>query len=348
MSLTLELFISVGKNHSENVTFHTQYSSKSHLQEDVRNIWTVDIGTIELFFGVSNQLGKFSMETVLSGQWWRSHQSFAWFMSKMSDPAQFDGRIIFMLMFNDIIWRKEIMKRNVLLIPHFYLDLKKDFQQDIGHSSDLGQKRSGIPFTEKDQEVNGTKSLNWWRKRTPSFPSHVSIVSRDAQKQRRWKKYLYTFVSMEIRLKLFFAQFFFNELSIYRAVFDLCEEHNSCRTSTERPVLTEQSDRLFEPANLLITTPTPSFEIHAQENLLLKHKERVERLSQHNEVKKLVLVHDAWQRLTWDCTSWQKTLESPHNFQDQWPVLSTSCHETKNQATRNVVFQVAPNLDPYW
>ena len=30
------------------------------------------------FFGVSsNQLGKFSMETVISGQWWRSHQSLA-------------------------------------------------------------------------------------------------------------------------------------------------------------------------------------------------------------------------------------------------------------------------------
>ena len=27
------------------------------------------------------------------------------FMNKMSDPAQFQGRIIFMSMFNDIIWR---------------------------------------------------------------------------------------------------------------------------------------------------------------------------------------------------------------------------------------------------
>ena len=51
---------------------------KSHFQEDVRDIWTVDMGTIGwVFWSVSNQLGKFSMETVISGQWWRSHQSLA-------------------------------------------------------------------------------------------------------------------------------------------------------------------------------------------------------------------------------------------------------------------------------
>ena len=33
---------------------------------------------------------------------------------------------------------------------------------------------------------------------------------------------------------------------------------------------------LFATANLMMTTPTPSIEILAQENLLQKHKERVE------------------------------------------------------------------------
>ena len=31
----------------------------------------------EIFLSVSNQLGTFSMETVISGQWWRSHQFLA-------------------------------------------------------------------------------------------------------------------------------------------------------------------------------------------------------------------------------------------------------------------------------
>ena len=33
------------------------------------------------------------------------------------------------------------MNRNVLLTPHLCLNLQKDFQQDVGHSSDLDQKK---------------------------------------------------------------------------------------------------------------------------------------------------------------------------------------------------------------
>ena len=36
-----------------------------------------------------------------------------------------------------------------------------------------------------------------------------------------------------------------NQLSIYGAVSDLCEEYSSCQARTGRPVLAEQSDRLF-------------------------------------------------------------------------------------------------------
>ena len=43
---------------------------------------------------------------------------------------------------------------------------------------------------------------------------------------------------------------------------------------------------MFAPASLLVTTPRPSIEIPAQENLLQKYKERVERLSQQNRVIK--------------------------------------------------------------
>ena len=64
-----------------------------------------------------------------------------------------------------------------------------------------------------------------------------------------------------------------NQLSIYGAVSDVCEEYGTCQTRTVRPVLAGQSDPLFEPGKLLITTPTPSIEIPAQENLLQKYKE---------------------------------------------------------------------------
>ena len=51
------------------------------------------------------------------------------------------------------------MNGNVLLIPHLCLYSQKDFQQDVGHSSHLDQKTSGILFTTKDHKENGTESL---------------------------------------------------------------------------------------------------------------------------------------------------------------------------------------------
>ena len=50
-----------------------------------------------------------------------------------------------------------------------------------------------------------------------------------------------------------------------------------------------QSDPFFAPSDLLIMTPTPSIEILAQENLLQKHKERVEKLPQPDQSVKVCI-----------------------------------------------------------
>ena len=49
---------------------------------------------------------------------------------------------------------------NAVLTPHLCLYLQKDSQQDVGHSSDLDQKRSGTVLTLTDHEESGTESLN--------------------------------------------------------------------------------------------------------------------------------------------------------------------------------------------
>ena len=75
-----------------------------------------------------------------------------------------------------------------------------------------------------------------------------------------------------------------NQLSIYGAVSNLCEECKTCHVRTGRPVVAGQSIPLFVPS--VMTTPTLSIEVLAQEGLLQKYKERVERLSQQNRVIK--------------------------------------------------------------
>ena len=78
-----------------------------------------------------------------------------------------------------------------------------------------------------------------------------------------------------------------NQLSVNGAVSDLCEEYSARHTRTGRPVEAGQSDPFFAPADLLIMIPTSSIEIPAQENLLQKYKERVEKLPQPDQLIKI-------------------------------------------------------------
>ena len=93
------------------------------------------------------------------------------------------------------------------------------------------------------------------------------------------ENYLYTSGPMGIRLKLFFAQSFLAISALSTEQSQICVK-NTLAVKKGRPVVADQSDPHFAPADLLVTTPTPSIETAAQENLMQKHKERVEKLPQ--------------------------------------------------------------------
>ena len=82
-----------------------------------------------------------------------------------------------------------------------------------------------------------------------------------------------------------------NHLSIYGAVSDLCDECKSCHVSTGRTEMVGQSDPLFVPTSVM-KTPTLSIDDPAQEDLLQKYQERVDKLSQQNRVIKFSLMQD--------------------------------------------------------
>ena len=270
LSSTLEASVLMGRNNSDKLHSIDNYMEKSHCKADVRDVWNVDSGTIRWdFWSVSNRLGKFSMETVISGQWWRSHQSLArkglcflrfcvMFWKGESEPkikyclGTAVGLVQRFITLQSIghNWRRKMefewnislhcssskktkstwtkwanqnnskdelsscrcsmtsygelktMKRNVLLIPHLCLYLQKDFQQDIGHSSDLDQKQSGILLilTTKDHKENGTKALNWrWsnsEKADTQFSEPRVHCLEERSKAKELENYLYTSVPM--------------------------------------------------------------------------------------------------------------------------------------------------------
>ena len=124
---------------------------------------------------------------------------------------------------------KTMRRRNVLLIPHLCLYLQKDFQQDIGHSTDLDQKESDILLTTKDHKENGTKSLNWWwpnsEKADTQFSEPRVHCLEERSKAKEVENYLCISVPMVKRLKLFFAQIFLLISSVSTEQSQICVQN---------------------------------------------------------------------------------------------------------------------------
>ena len=139
-----------------------------------------------------------------------------------------------------------------------------------------------------------------------------------------------------------------NQLSIYGAVSDLCEEYKACHVRTVRLVLAGQSDPLFVPTSLLTKTPTPSTDDPAQEDLLQKYQERVERLSQQNRVIKICT--DAGFLTTVDVGQYfmTKDTEEFSQFTESVACREYTLPRDENYLTRKVGFEGTPKLGPCW
>ena len=95
----------------------------------------------------------------------------------------------------------------------------------------------------------GKDDDNARRKRTSSLPSHESIVQRSAQKQRRWKIVDPLLCQPGNDYNFFFRTLTsVNQLSLYGAVAEMCEEYES---HAGRPVVGEQSSSSFDIENEL-------------------------------------------------------------------------------------------------
>ena len=203
------------------------------------------------------------------------------FMNKTGDPAQFQGRIIFMSMFSGIIWETKDTEQECIANPTLVCLFAKRFP--AGHWSFLGsgsETKWYFTYDERPQgEWDRVAELIVIKFRESGHPVFRATcpLSRGTLKQAKEIHFCADGDTIEAVFRTIISV---NQLSIYGAVSDVCEEYGTCQTSTGRPVLAGQSD-------LLITTPTPSIETPAQENLLQKHEERVEKLQQPDRLIKI-------------------------------------------------------------
>ena len=120
------------------------------------------------------------------------------------------------------------MKRNVLLMPHLYLYLQKDVQQDVGHSSDLDRKKKWYstdnerPQGEWDR-VAELMMIKFGESGHSVFRA-ASPLSRGMFKRKGGGKLSIHFCADGDSIETVFRTIIsVNQLSIYGAVSDLCE-----------------------------------------------------------------------------------------------------------------------------
>ena len=148
------------------------------------------------------------------------------------------------------------MNGNALLMPHLCLYSQKDFQRDVGHSSDLGQKQSGTPLTKERQggkwdRVAELMMIKFGESGHPVFRA-TSPLSRGTLKSKGGGKLSIHFCADGDTIETVFRTIIsVNQLSNYGAVSELCEEYSIRQTSTRRPVVAEQSDDFFRASRLI-------------------------------------------------------------------------------------------------
>ena len=264
---------------------------------------------------------------------------FQKFMNKMANPSKFKWRIIFMSIFNDISWRSEDNDRKCNVNVEFVSKFAKRFPAGRGSFLGLGSEKKWCSKGE------WTESLSWWcfnsEKADTQFFEPWVHCPEERSKAKVVENYQYFFALMRERLKLLFTQLFLFISSVSTVHSQMCVR--ICQARTGRPVLAGQPDPLLASANLLILTPKLSLEILAQEIVLQKNKERVERFSQQNRVIKFCI--DAGFRKK----SWSRTI-----FHDKahWRVLTISRVSDVSWVHFTTRWQInGPeklDLDPYW
>ena len=168
------------------------------------------------------------------------------------------------------------------------MEFEWDVSQDSLHWSLFLDVQKFMSNTCEPEQFQGRiifmSMLTFAERQTPSLLIHEYIIQR-VLKCKGGRKLSFHFCADGRTIETVFRTIIsVNQLSIHGAVLDVCEEYSTCQTRTERLVVAEQSDPLLAPADLLTTTLAPSIEAAAQENLLQKHKERVEKLPQTRSI----------------------------------------------------------------
>ena len=159
------------------------------------------------------------------------------FMSKMSDTEQFQGRIIFMSMFNDIIWWTKDHEKECIANSTFVSLFAK--RLPAGHWSFFGPGSETKWYSTNNERPGGEGDkvaelmmIKFGESGHPVFRA-TSPLSRGTLKSKGGGKISIHFCADADTIETVFRTIIsVSQLSIYGAVSDLCDEYIACQART--------------------------------------------------------------------------------------------------------------------
>ena len=209
-------------------------------------------------------------------------------------PENFTGRIIFTSMFNDISCgtrdNEKECESNAQLVSLY----AKRF--GIGQWSFLG------PGSEKKwYSISADNPQGEWDTMAekmmvtlvesghPIFRATSPLSRGQLRSKSHGKLSIHYCAELETIKTVFRTIISVNQLRLYGAVAEMCEEYESFHDRTGQPVVRGQSIPLFVPSVIKTEVPLDCDDLARKEFLLQRNQERMEKLSQQDRLSKLCM-----------------------------------------------------------
>ena len=179
-------------------------------------------------------------------------------------------------------------KKSVWQMPNSYLCTREDLEKDNGHLLVLVLRKSGtvsVKTVHKEYGIAERMLVEFAESGCPIFRA-TSPLSRGRLKSKgHGKLSIHYTADLETVETIFRIIVSANQLSLYGAVAEMCEEYESRHERTERPVVMGQSSSSLVLSVIKTEVPLDCDDLANKDLLLQQYGERIEKLSRQDKIE---------------------------------------------------------------
>ena len=178
---------------------------------------------------------------------------------------------------------QKTMNNNAWRMPISFLCMQRDLEKDNGHLLVQVPRRSGILWMR-----NSPQGI-WWNSQRVDvqFFRASSPLSRGRLRSKGHGQLLTHFAAdletIETSFRIIVSA---NQLSLYGAIAEICEEYENLHERTERPVVMGQTSSSLVLSVIKTEVPLDCDDPANKDLLMQQYGERTEKLSQQDELSK--------------------------------------------------------------